>query len=70
MKKKNLLLVFFLKKVVWKSTEKVGVGIATIERDFSTKTYIVARYTPPGNVEGRFAIEVGNSVLARKLNGE
>ncbi|KAJ7382008.1 hypothetical protein OS493_037710 [Desmophyllum pertusum] len=53
-------------QVVWKSTKKLGVGIASIKRGFKTKTYIVARYTPPGNYEGRFKQEVGNSVMALK----
>ena len=51
---------------MWKSTRKVGVGIAAIKRGFWTKTYIVARYTPPGNYEGQFKKQVGNSILALK----
>jgi len=53
-------------QVVWKSTRKVGVGIVAIKRGFWTKTYIVARYTPPGNYEGQFKQQVGNSILALK----
>lgn len=53
-------------QVVWKSTRKVGVAIATIKRGFWTKTYIVARYTPPGNFNGQFRQQVGNSIMALK----
>lgn len=38
--------------------------------DFWTTTYIVARYSPPGNYYGRFKQEVGNDVLALKWNGK
>lgn len=53
-------------QVVWKSTKKLGVGIASVKDDFWTTTYIVARYSPPGNYYGRFKQEVGNDVLALK----
>lgn len=53
-------------QVVWKSTKKLGVGIASIKRDFWTKTYVVARYTPPGNYYGQFKKQVGNNNLALK----
>ena len=53
-------------QVVWKSTKKLGVAIASIKRDFWYKTYIVARYTPAGNYQGRFKQEVGNSIMALK----
>lgn len=53
-------------QVVWKSTKKVGVGITVIKRGFWTITYIVARYTPPGNYQGEFKQEVGNNILALK----
>ncbi|XP_068677293.1 Golgi-associated plant pathogenesis-related protein 1-like isoform X2 [Montipora capricornis] len=53
-------------QVVWKSTKKLGVGIASIKRGFWTKTYVVARYTPPGNYYGQFKEQVGNSNLALK----
>ena len=60
----------FARQVVWKSTKKLGVGIASVKRGFWTKTYIVARYTPPGNYEGRFKQEVGNRIMALKWNGK
>ena len=44
---------------MWKSTNKVGVAIVAIKRGFVTKTYIVARYMPPGNAAGKFGQEVG-----------
>jgi len=53
-------------QLVWKSTSKVGVSIVAIQRGFITKTYVVARYTPPGNVWGKFEQEVGASIMARK----
>lgn len=53
-------------QVVWKSTKKLGVGIASVKHGFWTTTYIVARYSPPGNYNGRFKQEVGDSVTALK----
>lgn len=61
--------MFLPNQVVWKSTKKLGVGIASIKRGFWTTTYIVARYTPPGNYEGKFKQEVG-SIMALKWNGK
>jgi len=43
-------------QMVWKSSTKLGVGIAFNER--SKKTYIVARYSPAGNFLGRFSENV------------
>lgn len=53
-------------QVVWKSTKKLGVGIASVKHGFWTTTYIVARYSPPGNYNGRLKQEVGDSVTALK----
>ncbi|KXJ21233.1 protein PRY1 [Exaiptasia diaphana] len=41
-------------QVVWKSTTKLGVGKATATVDGYTRTVVVARYTPAGNVRGQF----------------
>jgi len=49
-------------QVVWKGTKAVGVGIATTSRPDAKgfyKSYVVARYSPPGNYEGRFESNVG-----------
>ena len=37
-------------QLVWKSSQKVGVGIASKITGGNTKTVIVARYSPPGNI--------------------
>ncbi|KAI5457508.1 CAP domain-containing protein [Mariannaea sp. PMI_226] len=39
-------------QVVWKDTTKVGMGLAT---DSNGATYVVARYSPPGNFIGETA---------------
>ena len=61
-----LVYLFSNLQVVWKSTRKVGVAIATIKRGYWTQTYVVARYSPPGNVYGELEQQVGNSVMALK----
>ncbi|XP_031559463.1 ectin-like [Actinia tenebrosa] len=47
-------------QLVWKNTEEVGVAISVIKRGLWYSTYVVARYTPPGNYNGKFAQMVGN----------
>ena len=47
---------------MWKSTTKVGVGIATS----GDQTWIVAKYRPPGNVKQNYA----NNVGVRKEGGK
>ncbi|KAK3728242.1 hypothetical protein QZH41_019615 [Actinostola sp. cb2023] len=42
-------------QVVWKSTKRLGVGIAK----YAGNTYVVARYSPPGNVFGQYSLNVG-----------
>ena len=49
-------------QVVWRDTKKVGVGMAS-QRDTQTgalETYIVAHYSPAGNVRGQLGEEVGD----------
>ncbi|MFI6313128.1 CAP family protein [Nocardia fusca] len=41
-------------QLVWKDSSRVGAGIAKC----STGTFVVARYTPPGNIPHRFAQNV------------
>ena len=53
-------------QVVWKSTTKVGAGIATYNDGNNVATYIVARYKPAGNVIGAFEA----NVMARKAEGK
>lgn len=48
----------------------LGVGIATMQEGFWKKTYVVAQYTPPGNIVGQFKQQVGNKILSRKREGE
>ncbi|KAJ7382012.1 hypothetical protein OS493_037714 [Desmophyllum pertusum] len=46
-------------QVVWKAATHVGVGLKKIvNSDGYTETYVVARYSPPGNVWGQFADNV------------
>lgn len=39
-------------QLVWAGSEKLGVGIAF--NSDRTKSYVVARYSPPGNYEGQY----------------
>jgi len=45
-------------QVVWKESEKLGIGKADIFRDGLNCTYVVARYRPAGNMLGDYAINV------------
>jgi len=52
---------------VWRSTTHVGVGKATVTSPNGyIETYIVARFSPPGNYVGEYTSEV----KPRKLNGK
>ena len=42
-------------QLVWKSSEKLGVGIAISE---SGKAYVVCNYEPGGNILGQFLTNV------------
>ena len=56
-------LVSVLLQVVWKSSTKLGCGKAVVDRlDGSTETYMVARYSPPGNMAGTFTTYVARPV--------
>ncbi|KAJ3564877.1 hypothetical protein NP233_g8000 [Leucocoprinus birnbaumii] len=50
-------------QVVWKATTTLGCGLHVCSTGSpwgsGSWTYIVCRYTPPGNVEGEFAQNVG-----------
>ncbi|XP_047197361.1 Golgi-associated plant pathogenesis-related protein 1-like [Hippoglossus stenolepis] len=37
-------------QVVWKDTIKLGVGVASV----GTNVYVVAQYSPPGNMKGNY----------------
>ena len=57
--------IAFVFQVVWKGTKKVGVGIATTSSpngDGYYESYVVARYSPPGNYEGEFKSNVGEEL--------
>lgn len=42
-------------QLVWRNTTRVGVAtVVEVVSEGSVETYIVARYTPPGNIEGKF----------------
>lgn len=46
-------------QIVWKATKRVGVALATKrDKDGYIDTYIVARFSPPGNILGQFADNV------------
>ncbi|EDO41919.1 predicted protein, partial [Nematostella vectensis] len=47
-------------QIVWKDTRRLGVAIARIKRGLWYSTYIVARYSPPGNYNGEFTQQVGS----------
>lgn len=55
------LINVLISQVVWKGTTSVGVGVATSSQpdadDFYT-SFVVARYSPPGNYEGQFSDNV------------
>ena len=54
----NIIIIYFLghfTQVVWKDSKKLGVGIAVSS---SGGVYVVARYSPPGNVMNQFAENV------------
>lgn len=53
----NVMYYFF--KVVWKATTAVGVAQASRGSGFSKEIFIVARYSPTGNVLRRFQKNVG-----------
>ena len=46
-------------QVVWKATTAVGVAQASRGSGFSKEIFIVARYSPTGNVLRRFQKNVG-----------
>lgn len=45
-------------QVVWKGTRKLGVAISTKGKAPKVETFIVARYSPPGNWLGEFSENV------------
>ena len=46
--------------MVWKGSKRFGVGIASKTVKGTIRTYIVARYNPPGNFAGEYLDNVGN----------
>ena len=57
--------------MVWKATTQVGAGLAIKKNSKGrTVTYVVARYTPPGNYLGQFGRHVmptKNEVIKVKI---
>jgi hypothetical protein len=45
-------------QLVWKSSTQLGIGIAIAERGPGRCIYIVANYSPPGNVANQFSENV------------
>ncbi|CAF3900357.1 unnamed protein product [Rotaria sordida] len=43
-------------QVVWRSTKKLGVGVAYADEGHSV--YVVAQYSPPGNYQGQYQANV------------
>ena len=41
-------------QVVWKKSKELGIGKATATHNGIPCTYVVGRYRPPGNYEGKF----------------
>lgn len=64
------MILNVLRQLVWKSTRMLGVGIATMQKGFWRKTYVVAQYTPQGNIMGQFEQQVGNNIFSRKREGK
>ena len=54
----NFASLKLILQVVWKSTTRVGAALAKVVDGGYTKTYVVARYLPQGNMKGRFAENV------------
>ena len=48
--------------MVWKGTKKFGIGMATVDSTGDTCSYIVARYSPIGNVAGEFRDNIAKSI--------
>ncbi|XP_031567085.1 protein PRY1-like isoform X2 [Actinia tenebrosa] len=48
-------------QLVWKGSKEMGLGIAPSKDN--SEYYIVARFRPSGNVQGKFAVNVGPKVL-------
>ena len=40
-------------QVVWKGSQRVGMGVAKVTRNGMNKVYVVARYSPAGNYLGK-----------------
>lgn len=64
-KPRNPSAVGHFTQLVWKETEKVGVGMATSAKGH---VYIVCNYDPPGNVIGQFAKNVLPAKKSPKVN--
>ena len=48
-------------QAVWRTTAKVGVALASKRQDDGfMRTYVVARYSPPGNYNSQFGNQVGD----------
>jgi len=45
-------------QVVWKDTKELGIGKATGKSEGYDCTFVVARYKPPGNFQGKFQSQV------------
>ncbi len=45
-------------QVIWKDSVKLGLGRATAKKGDMLCTYIVARYRPSGNYDGKFKTQV------------
>lgn len=54
-------------QVVWKSSKELGIGKATGTHDGVPCTYIVARYRPPGNYQGKFQTEVQRGSFTKEV---
>ena len=48
-------------QIIWRETTKLGVGFAITEENARYALYVVAQYSPSGNVDGYFAENVLSS---------
>ena len=54
-------------QVVWKGSTELGIGKATGKKNGMYCTYIVGRYRPPGNFQGRFQQNVARGSFSNSM---
>ena len=54
-------------QVVWKGSKELGIGKATGKKNGMYCTYIVGRYRPPGNFQGKFQQNVARGSFNKDI---